>query len=312
MFIDALRLFTTAGFCAVCKRLPLSASSSINVEAKLSAKDNGMNAVFGNSVHCVAAEPNACFVRVSVTDGQQEIAYETAVLGRLRPGYRVLQLRGAYGTRIECAYLFLRISFTSEVNQWGTSRHKEKQLREMREAHVMWSKRIEGLEAFVGESLSRSKSTTSLLSSEVLAFDGFYESAARLVFSYGNNLVHLAEQTPPQVATIMATGEVSGMPTLLHLGGTWTRAELAGKSDEELDQLGESHHMQVSDRDSLIQALVGKDRAPELEDHALATFPMLQTMPSAAASTHLAKAPNSNFVWQRDDASIAVVHCWKV
>ena len=85
-----------------------------------------MNAAYGESVHqnihCVAAEPHATIVRVSVTDGGQEVAYETAVLGRLRGGYRVLQMRSVLGTRIELCYLLVKISFGSEPNLWATPR----------------------------------------------------------------------------------------------------------------------------------------------------------------------------------------------
>ena len=81
-----------------------------------------MNAPFAETVHCVAAEPHATFLRISVADSGQEVAYETAVLGRLRPGYRVLQMRGLLGTRIELCYLFVRISFGSEPNLWPTPR----------------------------------------------------------------------------------------------------------------------------------------------------------------------------------------------
>jgi len=76
-----------------------------------------MNAAFGESLHCVAAEPDATFVRFSVADRGREVAYESAVLGRLRRGYRVLLLRlPKTGTRIELCYLFVRISFRSEAN----------------------------------------------------------------------------------------------------------------------------------------------------------------------------------------------------
>ena len=81
------------GFCAVSTILPLS--QSVETEVTLDPEDNGMNADFGEKLHCIAAEPLATFVRVSVVDGAQEVAYETAVLGRLRRGYRVLQLRSA-------------------------------------------------------------------------------------------------------------------------------------------------------------------------------------------------------------------------
>lgn len=81
-----------------------------------------MNAVFNDRVHCVAAEPLAVFVRVSLVDAGQEIAYESAVLGRLRGGCRVFQLRSVLGTRIELCILFVRVSFGSETNLFSTPR----------------------------------------------------------------------------------------------------------------------------------------------------------------------------------------------
>jgi len=83
---------------------------------------NGLNAVFDQAVHCVAAEPHAVVLRIYVTDRGQEVAYEAAVLGRLRKGYRVLQLRGQLGTRIELAFIFVKISSTKIENRWTTSR----------------------------------------------------------------------------------------------------------------------------------------------------------------------------------------------
>jgi len=113
------------GFCAISKTLPLP--QSVETETVIpEVAGNGMNAAYGESVHqnihCVAAEPHATIVRVSVTDGGQEVAYETAVLGRLRGGYRVLQMRSVLGTRIELCYLFIKISFGSEPNLWATPR----------------------------------------------------------------------------------------------------------------------------------------------------------------------------------------------
>ena len=81
------------------------------------------SAAFDEKVHCVAAEPHATFLRIGITDGRQgEVAYETAVLGRLRRGYRVLQLRSVLGTRIELCYLFIKIRFGSDPNLWATPR----------------------------------------------------------------------------------------------------------------------------------------------------------------------------------------------
>ena len=52
-------------------------------------------------VHVTDLSGRETIVRVVVMDGDTEVAYETAVLGRLRRGYRVLQLRSQLGTRIE-------------------------------------------------------------------------------------------------------------------------------------------------------------------------------------------------------------------
>jgi hypothetical protein len=93
---------------------------------------------FTNSTiaHCVAAEPYATFLRVGVSTGRHEVAYGTAVLGRLRGGYRILQMRGPLGTRIELCYLFVQVSFGTERHLWATSRQQARQLRELLEYRV--------------------------------------------------------------------------------------------------------------------------------------------------------------------------------
>jgi hypothetical protein len=109
------------GFCALSTILPLEMSGETEVKTRC-VLGNGMNAAFVQEVHCVAAEPDATFLRASVTDGGLEVAYETAVLGRLRCGYRVLHLRGLLGTRIELAFLFVRVRSGLEPNMWQTPR----------------------------------------------------------------------------------------------------------------------------------------------------------------------------------------------
>ena len=81
-----------------------------------------MNAVFNETVHCFATEPDTMFLRVSLADRNKEVAFDTAVLGRLRHGYRVLQLRSLLGTRIDLGYMLVRISFSSEPNVQLTPR----------------------------------------------------------------------------------------------------------------------------------------------------------------------------------------------
>eukprot|EP00966_Prymnesium_polylepis_P233288 5395260-Prymnesium_polylepis.1 len=62
-------------------------SQSVKTETSTApVEGNGMNAPFGATFHCVAAEPST-FLRVGVIDGGREVAYESAVLGRLRRGY---------------------------------------------------------------------------------------------------------------------------------------------------------------------------------------------------------------------------------
>eukprot|EP00966_Prymnesium_polylepis_P273247 6312273-Prymnesium_polylepis.1 len=46
--------------------------------------NGGMGVTFDKTVHCLAEWPHATFLRISVADEGCEVAYETAVLGRLR------------------------------------------------------------------------------------------------------------------------------------------------------------------------------------------------------------------------------------
>ena len=82
-----------------------------------------MNAAFDDQFHCAAAQPHATFLRISVSDDGDEVAYDSLVLGRLRRGYRIFKLRSLLGTRIELAYLLVRIVFEENVvNLWSTPR----------------------------------------------------------------------------------------------------------------------------------------------------------------------------------------------
>ena len=109
-----------AGFCALSNTLPLP--WHVETEVALAPGDNGMNAAFGEEVHCVAAEPHAAFVRLGIMDGGREVAFEVAVLGRLRGGFRIFQLRSVLGTRIELACLFVHVSFGYVDNLWPNPR----------------------------------------------------------------------------------------------------------------------------------------------------------------------------------------------
>jgi hypothetical protein len=115
-----LSLHSIGGFCALSSSLPVP--KSIETEVSLSPLGHGLSIVYEKKVHCVAAEPSQTILRVGVTDGGHEIAFETAVLGRLVPDYRVLPLRGRLGARIELFYLLVRITFGEHKNLWQTSR----------------------------------------------------------------------------------------------------------------------------------------------------------------------------------------------
>ena len=81
-------------------------------------------------------------------DDEEEVAYETCMLGVLRQGYRVLHMCSAQGTRIRNCYLLCHVSFTTQVNAWVGEgemmeyvRSKEKEMEE----------RMDGAEAEVAK-----------------------------------------------------------------------------------------------------------------------------------------------------------------
>jgi len=115
-------LHPVGGFCAVSEA-PSLAQHGTNTEHQVVAKGSGMNAAVGKRVYCFAAEPSATFLRVGVQEGGHDVAFEVAVLDRLRPGHRVFQMRGSrLGTRIELCCLFVKITFGSAPNVWVTAR----------------------------------------------------------------------------------------------------------------------------------------------------------------------------------------------
>ena len=117
-----LAIYAIGGFCAISDKLPLP-PQHVQSEISIPPGRNGLMAPFGSKVHCITAEPHSTFLRVGVTDRGHEVAFELAVLGRLRLGYRVLQLRNPLGTRIELAYLFVRVSnIGTEANLWVSPR----------------------------------------------------------------------------------------------------------------------------------------------------------------------------------------------
>jgi len=116
-----IALHPIGGFCAISKTLPIRLDAGAKFTTR-AAEPNGLNVDLGVVVHLVAAHPHATFLRIGVNDGIHEAAYDSAVLGRLRRGYRVFQMRSHLGTRIELCYLFVRISFGSEPNLWVPAR----------------------------------------------------------------------------------------------------------------------------------------------------------------------------------------------
>ena len=123
------------GCCAVSRKMPMLPSTGTEVTTN-SVGNNGLNPCFDTPVYCVAAEPHSCFVRFSVVDTghprsrEQEVAYDVVVLGRLRRGYRVLQLRSELGTRIELCYLLvcIRCKIVDSVSLWATPQMKARQV----------------------------------------------------------------------------------------------------------------------------------------------------------------------------------------
>mmetsp|Transcript_54109 Transcript_54109/g.160504 ORF Transcript_54109/g.160504 Transcript_54109/m.160504 type:complete len:614 (+) Transcript_54109:2410-4251(+) len=140
-----LSLHPIGGFCSISKTLPLPQSAE--TEVRVPPEDNGMLAGYMRTVHCAAAEPFATFLRVTVVEDDQELAYETAVLGRLRRGYRVFQLRSMQGTRIELACILVRIAFDSEPNLWISARQQSSHRRAQDRLLEEQRKRIEELQA---------------------------------------------------------------------------------------------------------------------------------------------------------------------
>jgi len=126
----SLTLHSIGGFCAISKELPLlqGIGSEIIVNPLAPRSGGGLNTAFGDTLHCIAAEPHATFLRLAVTDCGTEAAYETVVLGRIRHGYRVLQMRSMFGTRIELCYVFVHVSMGAELNVQATPRQQKMQL----------------------------------------------------------------------------------------------------------------------------------------------------------------------------------------
>jgi len=145
-FSIKLSLHPIGGFSAVSGELPLPTDGHDrgNEMCSLDLVDNnGLSAPLAKTYHCLAAEPDATFLRLAIVDNDGvDLAYETAVLSRLRRGYRVFRMRDELGTRIQLCHVLVKISFGSEANQFVTAtqlRHmtmaRQGELETLRDSH---------------------------------------------------------------------------------------------------------------------------------------------------------------------------------
>ena len=101
-----LSLHSIGGFACISPYNPPPEGSGTSFSTP-PAFSNGLNPSYNRLVHCMAAEPLETLLKVAVVDGESEVAYETCVLGVLRPGYRCFQMRSTHGTR--CAAVVFQI-----------------------------------------------------------------------------------------------------------------------------------------------------------------------------------------------------------
>ena len=121
-------LFAIGGECCASPPLPPKEEARTRFQTP-SAPGNGLNPSWGHMVHCVAAEPDETILRLSVSDGDTEVAYECVLVGVLRPGYRCIPLRSKLGTRIELCYLVVHISLCEIPNPWAPAYGRQDQRR---------------------------------------------------------------------------------------------------------------------------------------------------------------------------------------
>ena len=167
----SISLHAIGGFCRVSQDNPPTedAGTAFSTSAAIA---NGLNPVFHELVHCLAAEPNETVLKLGIVDADVEVAFATVVLGLLRPGYRSVQLRSRHGTRIQLCSLLVHIELANELSPITNQRdlmlemrrqqlvisEQEKVIREQRE-------RIQQLEAQERERLASFSSSSSSSSS---------------------------------------------------------------------------------------------------------------------------------------------------
>ena len=116
--MPSVALRCIAGFCAVSKTLPLPASVETETGRLWPLEGNGMNAAFDQTVHCIAAEPEATFIRVSAHDGnRQEVAYETANSMSTRPAYATHAYTHTNGIPVSHTYRGVRHVWSSDTKE---------------------------------------------------------------------------------------------------------------------------------------------------------------------------------------------------
>eukprot|EP00966_Prymnesium_polylepis_P244207 5647632-Prymnesium_polylepis.3 len=152
-----------AGFSAITTTLPLHLAAQVETELVVQAANSGgfITSLGGTKAHLVSAEPLATFLRITCSDRdrQEEVAYACLVLGRLRCGYRAIQLKSPLGTRIELAFIFVRISVGDAVtNHWATQRQLRWNATMLKERHEAQSRRIEELRVSLEEHISERES----------------------------------------------------------------------------------------------------------------------------------------------------------
>lgn len=128
-------------------------SSEICMSLQTPAVDgNGLNAQFDFLVHCLSAEARETILRLVVLDGDTEVAYETAVLGALRPGYRCFHLRQmTTGTRIELCSLLVHLEFGEAPHMWHEAEVLQEHLLQRDEEIGKLQEEMSELQSVIGE-----------------------------------------------------------------------------------------------------------------------------------------------------------------
>ena len=154
-----VELHAIDGFCAVAREpQPPPEAQGVTRLVTAVAEGNGLNPTFDETFHCLAAEPHQTILRVVVEDEGRLVAYETAMLGSLRCGYRCLHLRSPSGTQIDSCCLLLHISVSTEPNTYGTVDELRSRVQSQRSRISQQSRDIHHLSAELSRLGSQSSS----------------------------------------------------------------------------------------------------------------------------------------------------------